>query len=174
MRIIAAIIIIFSFTACSKPDPNPELKDPIYADLQAQLGATTALLEAEKKKLEGFQKDLEGVIPQSGQIKYAQKRVFESQAAVNKFEQEKDYLTLKIEQRKKSAIISYRRAYAKKEPWPDPKEFESYQAEQKLRKAKREWDVKARMKDAGVSFAGGGAEKVKEGGESGEKAEKKE
>lgn len=173
MRIIAAILIIFTLSACSKPDPNPELKDPIYADLQTQLGAATASLEAEKKKLEGYQKDLEGVIPQSGQIKYAQKRVFESQAAVNKFEQEKDYLTLKIEQRKKAAVISYRKAFAKKESWPDPKEFESYQAEQKLRKAKREWDVKARMKDAGISFAGG-SEKPKEGSEGGEKAAKKE
>jgi len=96
MRIIAAFSIILALTACNKPDPNPELKDPIYSDLQTQLTAATQSLEAEKKKLEGFEKDLAAVVPQTGQVKYAQKRVFESQALVTKWEQEKAYLELKI------------------------------------------------------------------------------
>ncbi|MGE5086962.1 MAG: hypothetical protein ACM3MG_11720, partial [Bacillota bacterium] len=62
MRIITAFAILFLITACNKPDPNPELKDPIYADLQTQLGAATQALEAEKKKLEGFEKDLAAVV----------------------------------------------------------------------------------------------------------------
>ncbi|WP_210415550.1 hypothetical protein [Bdellovibrio sp. NC01] len=172
MRIIAAILILFTLAACNKPDPNPELKDPIYSDLQTKLGAATAAVEAEKKKLEGFEKDLETVVPQTGQIKYAQKRVFESQALIVKLEQEKAYLELKIEQRKKEAAISYHKAFAKKEEWPNPKEYASYQAEEKLRTAKRTWDVKSRMKEAGVSFgpsAAGG--EGKEGGGEGGKAE---
>lgn len=154
MRIIAAIFILFALTACNKPDPNPELKDPIYSDLQTQLGAATAAVEAEKKKLEGFEKDLETTVPQTGQIKFAKKRVFESQALISKLEQEKSYLELKIEQRRRTAVTSYRKAFAKKEEWPDPKEFASYQVEQKLRRAKRSWDVKDRMKEAGISFEG--------------------
>lgn len=173
MRIIAAILIIFTLSACSKPDPNPELKDPIYSDLQAQVGAATAAVEAEKKKLEGFEKDLAAVVPQTGQIKYAQKRVFESQAAIARLEQQLEYLKLKVEQRQRYAQASYKKAYAKKEEWPDPKEWASYQAEQKLRNAKRSWDVKERMKEAGVtietglghgSSAEGGGEKKAEGG----------
>lgn len=176
MRIIAAILVIFTLAACNKPDPNPELKDPIYSDLQSQLGAATQALEAEKKKLEGFEKDLQAVVPQTGQIKYAQKRVFESQALVNKWEQEKAYLELKIEQRKLTAVKSYRKAFAKKEDWPDPKEWASYQAEQKLRNAKRSWDVKDRMKEAGISFNSPSENaKAAEGhGEGGGKAEKAE
>jgi hypothetical protein len=179
MRLIAAIFLIFTLAACSKPDPNPELKDPIYSDLQTQLGATTAQLEAKKKELEGFEKDLIEVVPQTGQIKYAKKRVFEAQALVNKFEQEKAYLELKIEQRKRTAQASYRKAFAKKEEWPDPKEWASYQVEQKLRNAKRSWDVKDRMKEAGVSFGGAAEGGKAEGGEHGSggegaKAEKSE
>ncbi len=174
MRIITAILILFALVACNKPDPNPELKDPIYSDLQSQLGTTTAAVEAEKKKLEGFENDLKGTIPQTGQIKFAQKRVFESQALISKLEQEKSYLELKIEQRRKAAVLSYRKAFAKKEDWPDPKEYASYQAEQKLRKAKRSWDVKDRMKEAGISF-GDNEKPAGEGhgeGKSEEKAEK--
>ncbi|UYL10558.1 hypothetical protein B9G69_008215 [Bdellovibrio sp. SKB1291214] len=176
MRIIAAILIIFTFAACSKPDPNPELKDPIYSDLQTKVGAATAALEAEKKKLEGFQKDMEAVVPQTGQIKYAQKRLYESQANITRLEQELEYLKLKVEQRLKTAQSSYKKAYAKKEEWPDPKEYSSYLAEEKLRNAKRSWDVKQRMKDAGVSFdtgigKAGGGEGGAEGHGGGEKAE---
>ncbi|WP_413585837.1 hypothetical protein [Bdellovibrio sp. HCB274] len=152
MRLIAVILLIFTLTACNKPMENPELKDPIYSDLQTQVGAATAALEAEKKKLEGFEKDLMTVVPQTGQIKYAKKRIYESQAAITRLEQEVEYLKLKVEQRKATAQQSYKKAFAKKEDWPDPKEWASYQAEQKLRKAKRSWDVKERMKEAGVSI----------------------
>lgn len=169
MRLIAAILIIFTLSACNKPDPNPELKDPIYSDLQAQLGSTSAALEAEKKKLEGFQKDVETVIPQTGQVKYAKKRFFESETRVAKLQQEEEFLKLKIEQRKKAAVLSYKKAFEKKEAWPDPKEYSSYQAEQKLRTAKREWDVKQRLKDAGMLPTGG--EKGKSEGEGAEKKE---
>lgn len=170
MKIIALIFIIFSLAACNKPDLNPELKDPIYSDLQSQLGSTTASLEAEKKKLEGFQKDLETVAPQTGQVKFAQKRVFESQALITKLGQEKNYLGLKLEQRKMAATISYRKAFEKKEEWPDPKEFISYRAEQKLRTARRSWDVKDRIKEAGISF--GEAEKPSSESHKEEKIEK--
>ncbi|WP_413576394.1 hypothetical protein ACLVWU_18600 [Bdellovibrio sp. HCB290] len=152
MRLITAIILILTLAACNKPMENPELKDPIYSDLQTQVTAATAALEAEKKKLEGFEKDLITVVPQTGQIKYAKKRIYESQAAITRLEQEVEYLKLKVEQRKSTAQTSYKKAFAKKEDWPDPKEWASYQAEQKLRKAKRSWDVKERMKEAGVTI----------------------
>jgi hypothetical protein len=179
MKFITAILLILTLTACSKPDPNPELKDPIYSDLQAQVGAATAALEAEKKKLEGFEKDKMEVVPQTGQIKYANKRIYESQAAITRLEQQVEYLKLKVEQRARTAQAAYKKAYANKQEWPDPKEWSSYQAEQKLRNAKRSWDVKARMRDAGVTIdtgigksegaaggegQGGGEKKAESGG----------
>ncbi|WP_413583028.1 hypothetical protein [Bdellovibrio sp. HCB288] len=170
MRLIAAILLIFTLTACNKPMENPEVKDPIYSDLQTQVTAATAALEGEKKKLEGFEKDLITVVPQTGQIKYAKKRIYESQAAITRLAQEVEYLKLKVEQRKAHAQQSYKKAFAKKEDWPDPKEWTSYQAEQKLRNAKRSWGVKERMKAAGVTIdtglgsTEGGAEGAKEAG----------
>lgn len=172
MRLIAAISIFLMLAACSKPDPNPELKDPIYSDLQSQLGATTQALDAEEKKLEGYRKELEAVLPQTGQIKFAQKRVYESEALATRLKQEVSYLKLKIEQRRKEAIISYRKAFEKKESWPNPAEYASYQVEQKMRAAKRTWDVKNRMKEVGINSGEG--EKGKSEGAGGEKEEKKE
>ncbi|WP_413569136.1 hypothetical protein ACLWBD_17650 [Bdellovibrio sp. HCB117] len=150
LRIVCLIILSFALSACNKPDPNPELKDPIYSDLSATLAATTQAIEAEKKALEGFQKELSEVVPQTGQIKYAQKRVFDSQQKIARLEQEKQYYELKIEARKKSSKKSYMAAFKKGESWPNPKEFEDYQAQKKFREAKRTWDVKQRMQELGV------------------------
>ena len=149
-RLLSLTIILFALSACNKPDPAPELKDPIYSDLTASLAATTQALEAEKKALEEHQKALKEVVPQTGQIKYAQKRVNESQERITKLEQEKQYLELKVEARKSVSRKTYLAAFKKGEPWPDPKEFESYQAEKRLRNAKKTWDVKERIKEAGL------------------------
>ncbi|WP_295901222.1 hypothetical protein [uncultured Bdellovibrio sp.] len=148
-RLLSVTIILFALTACNKPDPHPELKDPIYSDLTASLAATSSALENEKKTLAGHEQTLKDVVPQTGQIKYAQKRVDESKAKIIRLEQEKQYLELKIEARKKLSKKSYMQAFKKGETWPDPKEWESYQTEKKLRNAKKAWDVKERMKETG-------------------------
>nr|BFD61312.1 hypothetical protein CKG001_34190 [Bdellovibrio sp. CKG001]BFD64776.1 hypothetical protein BdHM001_34570 [Bdellovibrio sp. HM001] len=150
MRIICLIILSLSLVACNKPDPNPELKDPIFNDLQANAAETSQLLEAEKKNLEGFEKELSDVVPQTGQIKYAQKRVRESKERIVRLEQEKQYLELKVDARKREAKKSYSKAFKKGDPWPDPQEWDSYQTEKRLRNAKRTWDAKERMKEAGL------------------------
>jgi hypothetical protein len=149
-KIILIITTLFVLAACNKPDPNPENKDPIYSDINARLATVTSALNAEIKTLEGNQKELSAVAPQTGQIKYAQKRVFESQAKIDRLTQEKQYLELKAKARMKASRVSYKKAFEKKEPWPDPAEFSAYSAEQKLRDAKRSWDVKQRLEEAGL------------------------
>lgn len=151
MKLITLIILtLLVVTGCNKPDPHPELKDPIYADLNSRLGGVTAELNAETKTLEGHQAELAKVVPQTGQIKYAQKRVFESEAKITRLAQEKKYLELKIEARKSESRKSYMTAFKKGETWPDMAEYDAYKAELRLRNAKTTWDVKERMKAAGV------------------------
>lgn len=155
-KILAAILISIALVGCKKPDPHPELKDPIYSDLQAQLGAVTAALNAERKTLADHQKTLSEVKPQTGQIKYATKRVNESQQKINRLEQEEKYLSLKVVARQKSARKSYFAAFKKEEAWPNPDEFRAYQSEMRLRNAKKTWDVKQRLAETGL---GDGARK---------------
>lgn len=150
MRIICLILLSLSLVACNKPDPNPELKDPIYNDLHSAAAEASQLLEAEKKNLEGFEKELSDVVPQTGQVKYAQKRVRESKEKIVRLEQEKQYLELKIEARKRESKKSYSKAFKKGETWPDPQEWNSYQTEKRLRNAKRTWDAKERIKEVGL------------------------
>lgn len=148
MRLISLFIITMCLLACNKPEKNPELKDPIYSSLNSALTTNNQAIEAEKKTLEEHQKTLEDVVPQTGQIKYAQKRVRESKERINRLEQESQYLQLKIKARAAAARKSYLAAFNKGESWPDPREWESYQTEQRLRNAKKVWDVQDRIKQA--------------------------
>jgi len=163
-KIILILTCLFVLAACNKPDPNPENKDPIYSDLNARLAKVSGELNAEIKTLEGHKKEMAEVTPQTGQIKYAQKRIFESQAKITRLEQEKQYLELKAAARLKATRTSYKKAFEKKEPWPDPVEFETYSAEQRLRDAKKTWDVKQRLEDAGLSNKPQAAPKPPSGG----------
>ncbi|XGC80860.1 hypothetical protein ACES2L_16165 [Bdellovibrio bacteriovorus] len=150
MRIISLIIISLCLFACNKPEKNPELRDPIYSAIEAELKATEVAIAGEEKTLADHEKTLANVVPQTGQIKYAQKRVAESKNKLSKLLQEKQYLELKKKARVREAKKTYLAAFKKGESWPNPKEWESFQAEERLRKAKRTWDVQERIKQAGL------------------------
>ncbi|HEY1078955.1 MAG TPA: hypothetical protein VGE46_02625 [Bdellovibrio sp.] len=147
MRLFSIFLITFTLVACKKPEPNPELKDPIYTDISASLESTSKAVEAEKKTLEGHIKALADVVPQTGQIKFAQKRVDESKAKIVLLEQEKRFLELKLATRLKISRKAYNQAFKTGETWPVPAEWDAYQAEKRLRSAKRNWDVKDRIKE---------------------------
>ncbi len=148
LRILLVITTIF-LASCNKPITNPELKDPIYNDLNVRLTEVSQLLAAEKTILKDHEKDLNESIPQTGQSIRAQKKVFESQNKIIKLEQEEQYLKLKVAARKVEATNSYSKAFGKNEPWPDPQEFEQYQKEKKAQRAPRDWSVKNRLKETG-------------------------
>lgn len=147
MKLFSIILASLFIVSCNKPDPNPELKDPIYSDLLMSAASVSQQLEVEKKTLEDNKKALSEVVLQSGQNKYAEKRIRESNNRISRLEQEKQYLELKIEAYRRAARKSYLQAFKKGEPWPDPKEWSAYQSEKKLLTAKKTWDVKARIND---------------------------
>lgn len=173
LRILTLIFLSVAIISCNKPDPNPELKDPIFGDLNSRLAATTQALEAEKKALLGFEQELKDVVPQTGQIKYAQKRVYESQAKIMKLGQEEKYLKMKVSSRKLEAKRSYAEAFKKGEEWPNASEFTVYEAQNKMRAAKTTWNANARAKAVSPDKpkAGGHGESGAEGGKEEKPAE---
>jgi len=146
MRIFLFLLITICLFGCNKPNPNPELADEIYLDLQSQTQNAQKDAEAEKKKLEGFKKDLDNATPQTGAIKYAQKRYFESEERVQKLEQLAKYYEIKAEDRKKYTITEYMKAFRAGKPWPNPEEIESYKKYRELSKIEPSWDSRKRVK----------------------------
>ena len=170
--------LFFSFFAlllagCNRPEATPELRDPIYQDIQAELNATQSKIADTESQLEGYRAQLDKVVPQNGQYKYFEKHVFETQKFVEKFKQQKKFWTVRLESRRNVVRRSYLKGFKSGKPWDPTKEFEAYQAEKRLRQARAEWDVQQRretfLKDQKASRApaaggGEGAEAPSKGG----------
>lgn len=149
---ILIILTVFLLAGCEKPNPHPEALDPIMADIESELKATDSTIKSTEKELEGFQLEEKKVQPQTGQNKYAQKRIYETTARLDKLKQMLQYWELRRESRLKEARRLYMIAYKAKQPWPDPNEFKEYSMQKKLRLAPLGWSVKRRMEEAGVGI----------------------
>jgi len=159
-HLILLLFSIFSLFACHKPEPNPELRDPIYQDYLSELDLAKKSLEAEEKTLKEHEATYAAVVPQTGQIKYARKRIEESKEKINRFQQQIQYFELKIANRLADTRKKYLEAFRAGKDWPDPKEIEEYHGIQKLRRDKIAADKGERMKPkeppAKASGASGG------------------
>jgi isopenicillin N synthase-like dioxygenase len=141
----AALLLFFS--ACTQKDPHPEANDEIYKDLVSELDISSKMLEAEEKNLEHLIKEREKAVPQTGQIKYANKKVYDSEAAVNILKQRKQFFEIKIEERKYEAQQKYEQSLKPGgKPWPDPAEIKLYKSVAKLEREKFEWQKNKGMK----------------------------
>jgi hypothetical protein len=147
LHFLLTALVIVLLGACEQRDPAPELKDPIYLDLIAQLSISQRAMAAEEKQLAEFKSKLDDVVPQTKQIDFAKKRVFESQSRMEKHEQQIKYWKIRIVERQKHARRYYNESYSKGEVWPNPKEFQVYQSEKRLRQSKIQWDIRQRLED---------------------------
>lgn len=140
----------------------PELSDEIYKDLLIELDVATKELEAEEKNLEKLVADKEKAAPQSGQIKFANKKVFESENKITALKQQKQYFEIKVEQRKNIDRNNYLDSLKNGKTWPNKEEVEEYKTTIKLQRDKINWDKnKGNKKDVP---RGTSAEPKKEGG----------
>jgi hypothetical protein len=143
LRAFKPFAFMFSFLllsfGCKKPAPNPELLDPIYAEILKEGADAKKRLEEEKVVLEGHLETLKKVVPQSGQIKYATKRVNESKALVERLRQRAEFYEYHAKYRLKEARKNYLRAFNQSKPWPDPSEISEYQKVRSERLKKRQW-----------------------------------
>ena len=130
-----ALFLIF-LSACTPRDPNPELRDPIYIDLAKELDLTKKSIEQIEKELEDRQLLLRKVVPQSGQLKSLEKKVFESQSYIQKLKQQKQFFEIKLELRKNLVVTKYFESFKGGPAWPDTKEIEIYNSSLKLNRDK--------------------------------------
>lgn len=142
-------------SACEKKaDPTAYRQDLILSDLTSKLDAAGKAVDATQKELDGFKKELSEVKPQTGQIKFALKRVYDTDLKLRLLKQEKRYLEVSMSSREKLSKKLYMESFKAGTTWPDHKGFEEYKTEERLRHAKRSWDVKQRLRDAGIEIPG--------------------
>jgi hypothetical protein len=167
--IIAAHLGLFS---CKKRDQTPELSDAIYISLKSELEIAQKNVAAEEAQLAKVTAELKQVIPQSGQNKYAKKRVFESQNNLWGYQQQAKYFEIAMEIEKNRARTRYLESLTEGgRPWPDEKEVTDYRVRLKLQRDKLSWGKKPPPGDRkiagedvprGTPLAGDGTEKAPE------------
>ncbi len=147
VKFIILTLLGLILCACEKPDPTPELRDPIYRDVESRLKELTAIVESEKKAVAEAEAEVKKAVPQTGQIKFATKHLFDAKKRLEKAEQLKRYYEVRLEGRKWEARQSYAQYYNQKmaDKWPPREELAEYQAQEANRTKKREWSVKSRI-----------------------------
>lgn len=130
------------FSACSRPNPTPEVLDPIYNDLLQRSALAKTAAESAKSEVKSLKEQLLNLPARDITRKKLQQDLSKKEMQVMVAEQESLYYEIRAGQRKKYAREEYLKAFDKGQPWPDPKDFETYKLERKLRDAPREWSNK--------------------------------
>jgi len=127
-------------TACSRPEPNPEIRDPIYGELLSQKAvAEKAVVDAEKD-LDAAKKELEKARPQTGEYGTARNKYFGAQRDLHRAQQNAAFRAERARLRKIQAKSEYLDDFfGPKKGWPDPGEYSRFKQEEKNAKRPRKW-----------------------------------
>lgn len=136
------LIAILISGGCSRPNPTPELLDPIYADLNQRSSVAKAAAETVKGELKQLRTDLAALPPRDPTRRKLQQDATKKETQMMVAEQEALYYEIRAGQRKDYARTEYMKAFEKGATWPDPQDFETYKLQRKLRDSPREWSSK--------------------------------
>ena len=137
MKYLFFIAFALFLASCNQRNPHPELSDEIYQDLVVELDIASKALDAEEKNLISLLKEKEKAIPQTGQIKFATKKVSDSKELIETLKQQKQFFEIKIEQRKFDVMNRYEESLKDGgRPWPDPEEIALYKSVVKFHRDK--------------------------------------
>lgn len=138
---LTAIALFFLpfFLGCEKPLTAPEHSDPIYLDLEVELKKAEAEAVEFEKTLEETRQSLAEAKPRDIMRKRLIRELYSKERYVAKLKQMLIYHKEHLARRREYVRAAYSRAYRAKEPWPDPREWQDYQTQKRLRTASRNW-----------------------------------
>jgi len=142
IRLILMTTLALLTLGCRREDPYPELHDPIYKFLKDQTNSLKSSVESETKKIEELEKAVAKTQPLTHARKLAIRDLESTKRRIASLNQEMDYLTIRTERRRVEARRDYKIAFLSHKDWPDPKEFDHFMTQHRLRKASRHWDAR--------------------------------
>jgi hypothetical protein len=152
-NILRGCILSFLFVficACEQKDPKPELKDLIYQDMLGQQANADKISKDMDAKIEEILKATVDARPQTGMKQKADRQIHELKKTKEKMAQQMTYWKIRSFERLK--MVRFKAAESKEPYKTDPREWELYQSEKKLRVAKNAWDLKDRFKETGFDY----------------------
>jgi hypothetical protein len=160
---LMVLLAIFSLalSGCRKEDATPELLDPIYADLEKRATEAQKSYDDEIKNQDGVKAALEKAEPNTIELKNARRDLSKSEAKLLDFGQKALYYKIRAKRRLLVDRITYKEAFAKDQPWPDPHEYSDYQVNIRLREAPMNWSVHVPKLQDRLAKAGPSADQAK-------------
>ncbi len=140
--LIMGTLLLCGLTACSSEDPNPELKDPIFADLIKRLEHHTKGVDEGTNAVKDLVEKLEKAEPNSIEKKDIQKELAKTRIKLRDNQQWATYYKIRVERRKVMDKIEYRRALAQGKEWPDPTDYSDYQVNRRVVEINRNWGAR--------------------------------
>lgn len=141
MKCLIFIAVMALLTACTQRNPNPEQMDGIYKDLVAELDLARRALELEEKSLVELKKEKALVVPQTGQIKFVNKKIADAEEKIMLMKQRVAFFEISVSQRAEHAKVKYDESLRSGgKPWPDNEELALYNSVTKFHRDKLAWD----------------------------------
>jgi hypothetical protein len=140
--IVLGLLFCFALSGCRKEDPNPEFLDPIFADLDKRANEAQKGVDDEIKKQSELKVAVEKSEPNSIQLKNNQRDLLKSQSVALDLSQKARYFQIRAKRRLLVDRITYKEAFAKGQPWPDPHEYSDYQVNMRLQEAPKNWSIR--------------------------------
>ncbi len=141
------LILTGLLSGCSRPNPTPELADPIYLDLASRGSLARAAAELTKEEIKTLKEELEALPPRDSSRKKLQQDLSTKETRLLVADQEALYFEIRASQRKDYARKEYLIAFDAGQPWPKPEDFEAYKTQRRLQDAPREWNSRLKKTD---------------------------
>lgn len=134
--------IVVATSGCKSENPNPELLDPIYKDLDKRASDAQHNLDDELKKQLELRTKIDQAEPNTIELKHSQLDLDKSLKIAAELEQKTHYYKIRAQRRLLVDRISYRNALKKHEPWPDPNEYSQYLINTRLNEVSLNWNAR--------------------------------
>lgn len=142
LQLVIGLVLAGTLAGCKKEDPTPELMDPIFKDLEARYSAYQKNYEESKAKIPALQDSLAKAEPRSIELKNFQTELSKEKLKLMNAEQLSRYYRIRMERRRLTSRISYKKAFLEDKPWPDPSEYSDYLVNIRLQEANRNWGAR--------------------------------
>lgn len=140
-----------TLAGCKKADPTPELKDALYQNFKSEAQAAEADVKAAETAVLDAEGEIKKAVPQTGQIKYAQKRYWEARNKLTLAEQKKRTAEVQAEMRLWKVRVACLEAFHAEKECGDPAALAEYQANAALAAKSKNWSVKDRRAALGLT-----------------------
>src|SRR5690606_13612503 len=122
---------------CKSEDKTPHLRDPIYLDLKKHFEMSSAEADRTETEIKHLHTEYSKSAVRSIDRITIKNELVKAQETHQKAIQAREYFKIRMKLREAEAKVAYKRAFLENLPWPDPKEYQTYQFYKKLAETSR-------------------------------------